>query len=94
MFLRIDYYAKIEYMAKVKRRFKNLILLILLLIVWVATSLLGRFVSNKTPISFIKEAQGYCCPCAAPEGCDCDCVEGTPEAVDIDAAECASCCVA
>ena len=89
MFLRIDYYAKIEYMAKVKRRFKNLILLILLLIVWVATSLLGRFVSNKTPISFIKEAQGYCCPCAAPEGCDCDCVapEGAPEAIDIDSIE-------
>ena len=80
-------------MAKVKGKFKNLILLILLLVVWVIVGLLGKVISNKTTASFTKEAQGYCCPCAPPEGCECS--EGTtPEAIDIDAAECASCCAA
>jgi hypothetical protein len=80
LFLRIDYYVKIIYMAKVKRKFKNLILLLLLLIAWTVVGLLGRVTSDKISIFSIKEAQGACCPCApepACDGCDVGSIEGS-----------------
>jgi len=83
-------------MAKIKRKFKNLILLILLLVVWVGVGLLSKIVPDKVTASFIKEAQGTCCPCSAPvpegpEGCDCG-VEGVPEGTPEGCAS-ASCCL-
>jgi len=77
-------------MAKVKRKFKGLVLLFSLLIVWLVVGLLGKVISNKTPASWVKEAQAWCCPCdPAPTCCDCEggTPEGSPEAIDIDSVE-------
>lgn len=67
-------------MAKAKRKFKNLILLLLLLIAWTVIGLLGRVTSDKTSFFSIKEAQGACCPCPGPiacDGCDVGSIEGS-----------------
>ena len=77
-------------MAKVKRKFKGLILLLSLLVIWIVVGLLGKVISNKAPVSWVKNVQAVCCPCSPapapePEGCDCGGgTPGTPEAVDID----------
>ena len=79
-------------MAKIKRKFKNLILLVLLLVVWVGVGLLSKIVPDKVTASFIKEAQGYCCPCAAPVPEACDCGEGSaPEGGCASASCCGGC---
>lgn len=58
-------------MARIKRKFQNIILLFLLLVVWVVVGLLGRIIFNKSSVPFIKESQAACCPCApTPPSCD------------------------
>ncbi len=86
-------------MPKLKIKFKNLILLFLLLIVWAVVGLLGKIVSNKPGASFIKEAQAVCCPCRfVVEGCDCCSAEGCAEGVEgcacVGCESCDSACVA
>lgn len=72
-------------MAKVKTKFKNLILLLLLLVVWTLIGLLGKVISNKTSLFSAKEAQAVCCGCLPIiEGCDgCEGCEGSIEGSEV-----------
>ncbi len=77
-------------MTKIKQKFRNIILLFLMLVVWVVVGLLGKVVSNKSSAPFIKESQAACCPCApigggGGGGGGCDGCAG-------DAVGCSSCC--
>lgn len=51
-------------MAKIKKKIGNLFLLFLLLIVWLAVSLWGKFNPIKLFFSSTKKADASCCPCS------------------------------
>lgn len=87
-------------MARIKRKFQNIILLFLLLVVWVVVGLLGRIIVNKSSAPFIKESQAACCPCAPAspscgsgngDGCAASSSCGSTAGIDNDGTGCEAC---